>query len=133
MGRAGGGVHAEIVTREDQKEWIRGVKTAEIKKDKEARALRKAVLDEDRKTNGAAGSGNSVASSATSAGWFAESGSLEAQMSGLGGGKGGIENPKGRRRGGKNGAGGEVRLDKSGLPEIGYGRMNPNKVKKRKG
>ncbi|GAA5857660.1 hypothetical protein JCM8547_004320 [Rhodosporidiobolus lusitaniae] len=132
MGRAGGGANAEIITREDQKEWIRGVKSAEIKKEKEARALRKAVMDEERRTNGAAGSGNSMASG-TSASWFAEAGSLEAQMMGIGGGKGGIENPKGRRRGGKNGAGGEVRLDKNGLPEIGHGRRNPNAVRKRKG
>lgn len=125
MGKAGGGVNAEMVVREDQKEWVRGVKSAEIRRDKEQRALQKSVLDDERrgKRSGPAGS---------SAGWFAEAGSLEAQMLGIGGGKGGVDNPKGRRRGGKNGAGGEVRLDKMGLPIIGSGRRNPNEARRRK-
>ncbi|GAA5846510.1 hypothetical protein JCM9279_006721 [Rhodotorula babjevae] len=125
MGKAGGGVNAEMVVREDQKEWVRGVKSAEIRRDKEQRALQKSVLDDEKrgKRSGPAGS---------SAGWFAEAGSLEAQMLGIGGGKGGVDNPKGRRRGGKNGAGGEVRLDKMGLPIIGSGRRNPNEARRRK-
>ncbi|GAA6005236.1 hypothetical protein JCM10207_002907 [Rhodosporidiobolus poonsookiae] len=127
MGRAGG-AHAEIVTREDQKEWIRGVKSAEVRRDKEQRALQKALLaEQDKKAAGAP-----MGAAASSPGWFAEAGSLEAQMLGIGGSKGGIENPKGRRRGGKNGAGGEVRLDKSGLPVIGMGRKNVNESRRRK-
>lgn len=126
MGRAGG-AHSEIVTREDQKEWIRGVKSAEVRREKEQRALAKQLLDDEEKRK----AGLEVNSS-TSAAWFDQTGSLEAQMMGIGGGKGGIENPKGRRRGGKNGAGGEVRLDKSGMPIIGMGRRNVNEARRRK-
>ncbi|BGP13155.1 hypothetical protein JCM10213_000267 [Rhodosporidiobolus nylandii] len=126
MGRAGG-AQSEIVTREDQKEWIRGVKSAEVRREKEQRALTKQLLDDEEKRK----AGLEVSSS-TSAAWFDQTGSLEAQMMGIGGGKGGIENPKGRRRGGKNGAGGEVRLDKSGLPVIGMGRRNVNEARRRK-
>lgn len=147
VGRAAGGQQAAPVVREDQKEWIRGVKSAEVRRHKEERALQKALLDdEDRKKlllrNAADGSPSSSSASAagsyavtashSAAGWFAQAGTLEAQMLGIGGGKGGIENPKGRRRGGKNGKGGEVRLDKSGLPVIGSGRRNPNEARRRK-
>lgn len=125
MGRAGGGPNADIVVREDQKEWIRGVRSAEVRREKEQKALRRALLDDERRGVGAGAAG-------TQAGWFAEAGSLEAQMMGIGGGKGGIENPKGRKRGGKGGQGGEVRLDKSGLPIIGMGRRNPNEARRRK-
>lgn len=38
---------------------------------------------------------------------------------------------KGRKKGGKNGAGGEVRLDSSGLPVIGSGRKNTNESRRR--
>ncbi|GAA5831194.1 hypothetical protein JCM11251_007790 [Rhodosporidiobolus azoricus] len=128
MGRSGGGPQAQIITREDQKEWIKGVRSAEVKRDKEQRALAKAMLNDEEKRK----AGLLTGSSATASGWFAEAGSLEAQMLGIGGGKGGIENPKGRRRGGKNGAGGEVRLDKSGLPIIGMGRKNPNEARRKR-
>ncbi|GAA5919294.1 hypothetical protein JCM6882_007828 [Rhodosporidiobolus microsporus] len=130
MGRAGGGPQAQIVTREDQKEWIKGVRSAEVKREKEQRALQKAMLDDEEKRK--AGLLGASSSSAGASGWFAEAGSLEAQMLGIGGGKGGIENPKGRRRGGKNGAGGEVRVDKSGLPVIGMGRKNPNEARRKR-
>ncbi|GAA5978898.1 hypothetical protein JCM10908_002726 [Rhodotorula pacifica] len=135
VGRAGGVQQAAPVVREDQKEWIRGVKSAEVRRNKEERALQKALLnDEERKRLVPAGGAGSyaVSASGTAAGWFAQAGTLEAQMLGIGGGKGGIENPKGRRRGGKNGKGGEVRLDKSGLPVIGSGRRNPNEARRRK-
>ncbi|PRQ74873.1 Nin one binding (NOB1) Zn-ribbon like-domain containing protein [Rhodotorula toruloides] len=108
MGKAGGGPNAEIVVREDQKEWIRGVRSAEVRREKEQKALRRALLDDERR----AGSG----AQAGTAGWFAE---------------GGIENTKGRR-GGRGGQSGEVRLDKSGLPIIGMGRRNPNEARRRK-
>ncbi|BGO88741.1 hypothetical protein NBRC10512_005190 [Rhodotorula toruloides] len=124
MGKAGGGPNAEIVVREDQKEWIRGVRSAEVRREKEQKALRRALLDDERRGGSGAQAG--------SAGWFAEAGSLEAQMMGIGGGKGGIENPTGRKRGGKAGQSGEVRLDKSGLPIIGMGRRNPNEARRRK-
>ncbi|BGP29248.1 20S-pre-rRNA D-site endonuclease nob1 [Rhodotorula toruloides] len=123
MGKAGGGPNAEIVVREDQKEWIRGVRSAEVRREKEQKALRRALLDDERRGGSGAQTG--------SAGWFAEAGSLEAQMMGIGGGKGGIENPKGRR-GGRGGQSGEVRLDKSGLPIIGMGRRKPNEARRRK-
>ena len=38
---------------------------------------------------------------------------------------------KGRKRGGKNGAGGELRTDSSGLPVIGHGRKNPNQARRK--
>lgn len=135
VGRASGAQQAAPVVREDQKEWIRGVKSAEIRKHKEERALQKALLDDEERKNlipGGSGGSYAVSASANAAGWFAQAGTLEAQMLGIGGGKGGIENPKGRRRGGKNGQGGEVRLDKSGLPIIGSGRRNPNEARRRK-
>ncbi|GAA6043647.1 hypothetical protein JCM8097_000855 [Rhodosporidiobolus ruineniae] len=129
MGRAGGGPQSEIVTREDQKEWVKGVKSAQVRRDKEQRALQRAMLDEEEKRK----AGLLPSSSVAGAGWFAQEGSLEAQMLGIGGSKGGIDNPKGRRRGGtKNGGGGEVRLDKSGLPIIGMGRRNVNEARRRK-
>ncbi|BGP37100.1 20S-pre-rRNA D-site endonuclease nob1 [Rhodotorula kratochvilovae] len=123
MGKAGGN-QAEMVVREDQKEWVRGVRSAEIRREKEQRALQKAVLDDEKR--------GKRSSPAGSAGWFAEAGSLEAQMLGIGGSKGGVDGMKGRRRGGKNGAGGEVRLDKMGLPIIGNGRRNVNEARRRK-
>ncbi|GAA5824477.1 hypothetical protein JCM3770_003722 [Rhodotorula araucariae] len=124
MGKAGGN-HAEMVVREDQKEWVRGVRSAEVRRDKEQRALQKAVLDDEKRGKRSNPAGSSTA-------WFAEAGSLEAQMLGIGGTKGGVDGLKGRRRGGKNGAGGEVRLDKMGLPIIGPGRRNVNEARRRK-
>ena len=56
MGRAGG-AHAEPVVREDQKEWIRGVKSAEVRRDKEQRALQRALLDDQRRGTGSSASG----------------------------------------------------------------------------
>lgn len=53
MGKAGGGPNAEPVLREDQKEWIRGVKTAEMVRSKETRAILRSVMDE--KTRGERG------------------------------------------------------------------------------
>ncbi|GJN87764.1 hypothetical protein Rhopal_000719-T1 [Rhodotorula paludigena] len=127
MGRAGG-AHAEPVVREDQKEWIRGVKSAEVRRDKEQRALQRALLDDQRRGTGSSASMGAAAG----AGWFAQEGSLEAQMMGIGGTKGGIDNPKGRRRTGKGGQNGEVRLDKTGLPLIGSGRKNINEARRKK-
>ena len=121
MGKAGGGVHAEQVLREDQKEWVRGVKTAEHVRSKETRAILRAVMDE--KDRGARGAG-------------------ERAKTGTVGGMGGWNDPdwqpamnlgetKGRRKGGKNGAGGEVRLDKSGMPLLGSGKRNINDSRKK--
>ena len=53
MGKAGGGPNAEPVLREDQKEFVRGVKTAEIMRGKETRAILRSVMDE--KTRGERG------------------------------------------------------------------------------
>lgn len=120
MGSARGGVKAEPVLREDQKEWIRGVKTAEIMRNKETRAILRSVLDDKRRNGGNAnvGTGN--------LGGIAGFNDLDWQPTMN-------QGEKGRRRGGKNGAGGEVRLDSSGLPVIGAGRRNPNASgKKRK-
>ncbi|GAA5955699.1 hypothetical protein JCM21900_005089 [Sporobolomyces salmonicolor] len=132
MGKAGGqGRRAEVVTREDQKEWVRGVKSHEVRQQKEQRALVKSVLEEERKSKGkgrAAGGQGSTAFFTAAGGAYG----LESQMMGVGGGKGGIEGTKGKRRGGKNGAGGEVRLDSSGLPVIGMGRKNPNEARRRR-
>ncbi|GAA5918057.1 hypothetical protein JCM5296_003847 [Sporobolomyces johnsonii] len=133
MGKAGGqGRRAEVVTREDQKEWVRGVKSHEVRQQKEQRALVKSVLEEERRGKG---KGRAGAQGGSSTAFFAAAGGaygLESQMMGVGGGKGGIEGTKGRRRGGKNGAGGEVRLDSSGLPVIGMGRKNPNEARRRR-
>lgn len=61
MGRAGGqGSVANPVLREDQKEWVKGVKSAEIKKDKEQRRIVRAVFDESRRAAGAGGSHESA-------------------------------------------------------------------------
>ncbi|GAA5924178.1 rRNA-binding endoribonuclease [Sporobolomyces koalae] len=132
MGKAGGqGKKAEPVLREDQKEWIKGVKSQEVRQMKEQRALVKAVLDEEKKGKG---KGRSNGSS-SSTGFFQGAGGaygLESAMLGMAGPKGGIEHQKGRRRGGKNGAGGETRLDSSGLPVIGSGRKNPNEARRRR-
>lgn len=121
MGKAGGGVHAEQVLREDQKEWVRGVKTAEHLRAKETRAILRAVMDEKER---------------------GEKGLARRANTGAIGGIGGWGDPdwvpemnlgetKGRRKGGKNGAGGEVRLDKSGMPLLGSGRKNVNASRKR--
>lgn len=132
MGKAGGqGKKSEPVLREDQKEWVKGVKSAEVRQFKEQRALVKAVLDEEKK-----GKGKGRASGGTSSTGFFQGaggvGGLESAMLGMAGPKGGIEHQKGRRRGGKNGAGGEQRLDSSGLPVIGMGRKNPNEARRRR-
>jgi RNA-binding protein NOB1 len=120
MGKAGGGVNAEIVLREDQKEFVRGVKTAEIMRSKETRAILRSVMDD--RTRG-------------------QRGLPERAKTGAIGGLGGWNDPdwqapmargeKGRKKGGKNGAGGEVKLDSSGMPVIGSGRKNPNESRKR--
>ncbi|KAK4700095.1 RNA-binding protein NOB1, partial [Phenoliferia sp. Uapishka_3] len=114
MGRAGGGMHSEQVLREDQKEWVRGVKTADVMRSKETRAILRSVMDD--KTRGARGLGP------------------RQNEGSLGGGFGGYADrdwqapmnlgEKGRKRGGKNGGSGEVRLDSSGMPVIGSGRKN---------
>ncbi|SCV72709.1 BQ2448_4246 [Microbotryum intermedium] len=110
MGRAGGGVNAEPVLREDQKEWSRGIKTAEVMRHKETRALLRSVMDEKRRGGD------------TNQGGLKGFNDPDWQPAML-------QGEKGRRRGGKNGAGGEVRLDSSGLPVIGAGRRNPNASK----
>ncbi|SCZ91810.1 BZ3500_MvSof-1268-A1-R1_Chr5-3g08151 [Microbotryum saponariae] len=138
MGRAGGGVNAEPVLREDQKEWSRGIKTAEVMRHKETRALLRSVMDEKRRGGDANEGGlkgfndpdwqvsllalsrcRSYVKRAGSDFYFIHSLTQPAMLQG----------EKGRRRGGKNGAGGEVRLDSSGLPVIGAGRRNPNASK----
>ncbi|KAM0792976.1 hypothetical protein ACM66B_002730 [Microbotryomycetes sp. NB124-2] len=116
MGKAGGGTSAAPVLREDQKEWQKGVRSAENRKMKEERALIKSVMDERNKKGGTAGS--------TPDGLLGFS-DLDWQPAMLLG-------EKGRRRGGRNGMGGDVPLDKSGMPMIGVGRRNPNEVRKKK-
>jgi len=135
MGKAGGqNKKTEPVLREDQKEWIKGVKSNEVRQFKEQRAMVKAVLEEEKKGKGkqrAQGGGGG----SSSTGFFQGAGGaygLESAMLGMAGPKGGIEHQKGRRRGGKNGAGGETRLDSSGLPVIGMGRKNPNESRRRR-
>ncbi|GAA5832838.1 hypothetical protein JCM3766R1_007062 [Sporobolomyces carnicolor] len=136
MGKAGGlGKKAAPVLREDQKEWIKGVKSNEVRQQKEQRALVKAVLDEEKKGKGKARANGPGGGGTSSTGFFQGAGGaygLESAMLGMAGPKGGIEHQKGRRRGGKNGAGGETRLDSSGLPVIGMGRKNPNESRRRR-
>lgn len=109
MGRAGGGKHSEPVLREDQKEWTRGVKTVEMIRAKETRALVRAVMDEkDRREQGLARRGNTGAIGGIG-GWNDPDWVPSMDLG---------EGTKGRKRGGgsKNGGSGEVKLDKSGLP-----------------
>ncbi|GAA6063000.1 hypothetical protein JCM10212_004982 [Sporobolomyces blumeae] len=132
MGKAGGqGKKSELVLREDQKEWVKGVKSAEVRQQKEQRALVRAVMEEERKGKGKGKQGAPGSSTSFFAGAGGAYG-LESAMMGVAGPKGGIEHQKGRRRGGKNGAGGETRLDSSGLPVIGMGRKNPNEARRRR-
>ncbi|KAK4052171.1 20S-pre-rRNA D-site endonuclease nob1 [Microbotryomycetes sp. JL201] len=116
MGKAGGSNVAAPVLREDQKEWQKGVRTAENRKMKEERALIKSVMDEKNKKGGTAGSTPDGLLGFTDLDW------QPAMLMG----------EKGRRRGGRNGMGGDVPLDKSGMPMIGVGRRNPNEVRKKK-
>ncbi|KAM0748323.1 hypothetical protein T439DRAFT_304712 [Meredithblackwellia eburnea MCA 4105] len=117
MGRAGGGVNAEPVLREDQKEWIRGVKSADVRRSKETRALLRSVMDDQsRKSKGLAPRSQDPFGGNVDRDW-------QAPMN-LG--------EKGRKRGGKNGAGGEVRLDSSGMPVIGPGRRNVNESRRKR-
>lgn len=154
MGRAGGqGSVANPVLREDQKEWIKGARSAEVRRDKEQRRIVKAVFEDSRRGTDAQGALGGV-------GGLAGFNDLDWQVSCLTqtrpsrhGSEVVIPCPlcvanttllcspqpemmkgetKGRRRGGKNGAGGEVRVDSSGLPVIGAGRRNPNVSRKRK-
>lgn len=121
MGKAGGGVNAEQVLREDQKEWIRGVKTVDHIRQKESRSILRAVLNEqEREASGLAPRGKTGAIGGIG-GWGDPD--WVPQMN--------LGETKGRRKGGKNGAGGEVRLDKSGLPLIGSGKKNVNSSRKR--
>lgn len=63
MGKAGGGVNAAPVLREDQKEWSRGVKTAEVMRGKEMRAMVKSVMDDKRRgtSSGSLGGAGGIA------------------------------------------------------------------------
>lgn len=139
MGKAGGGVNAAPVLREDQKEWSRGVKTAEVMRGKEMRAMVKSVMDDKRRgtSSGSLGGAGGIAGfndvdwqvrgivllslRSSRANLFVTAFKQPALMRG----------EKGRRKGGKNGAGGEVRLDSSGLPVIGSGRKNTNESRRR--
>ena len=88
-------------------------------------------MEEEKKGKGK----GRAAQGSSSTGFFQGAGGaygLESAMLGMAGPKGGIEHQKGRRRGGKNGAGGETRLDSSGLPVIGMGRKNPNESRRRR-
>lgn len=106
MGKAGGGGgKAEPVLREDQKEWVRGVRSKEIREGKEIRRVLKSVM-----ADGTSGSGGRDRE------WVPEMDKGE----------------KGRKRGGKNGVGGEVRVDSSGLPVIAAGRKNINESRRRR-
>ncbi|KAK4049752.1 20S-pre-rRNA D-site endonuclease nob1 [Microbotryomycetes sp. JL221] len=116
MGKAGGGIAAAPVLREDQKEWIKGVKSADHRRQKEERALLKSVMDERDKRGGTIDSTPEGLIGFTDLDW------QPAMLLG----------DKGRRRGGRNGMGGDVPLDKSGMPIIGGGRRNPNEVRRKK-
>ena len=124
LGRAGGGAHSELVLREDQKEWARGVKTAEMIRSKETRAMLRAVMDDkDRREKGLGKKMNTGAIGGIG-GW--NDPDWQSAMN-LG------EGSKGRRRGGggKNGGAGEIKVDKSGMPVIGSGRKNTNESRRR--
>ena len=112
MGRAGG-TQSEPVLREDQKEWVRGVKTADVMRSKETRAIVRSVMDDQR-------SGRSTAGG-TMPGWGSREWVAPMEAG---------EKARGKR-GPKNGGNGEVRLDKSGMPVIGAGRRNPNESRRK--
>lgn len=94
--------NAELILREDQKEYVRGVKRAEIAKSKQERAAAKA-LKEGKSSN-----------------LFGGYDDLDWSPAMLMGEKG--------RSGGQPG----VRTGKDGLPIIGYGGRNPNVSRRRK-
>ncbi|KAL8276970.1 hypothetical protein RQP46_010605 [Phenoliferia psychrophenolica] len=121
MGRAGGGMHSEPVLREDQKEWIRGVKTADVMRSKETRAILRSVMDDKARPSRGLGPRQNENALGGGFGGYADR-DWQAPMN-LG--------EKGRKRGGKNGGSGEVRLDSSGMPVIGSGRKNTNESRKR--
>lgn len=102
-----GGAHSEPVLREDQKEWQRGVHSADISKRKEARALdRAAKEDQAREAQGLPARQGFFDPDWTPAMLLGE---------------------KGRRGGrGAHGRQSTVPVDKMGLPVIGSGRRNPN-------
>ena len=94
--------NAELILREDQKEWQRGVKRADIAKNKQERAAAKSLRD--GRGNAAFGGMN-----LDDPDW------LPGMLAG---------------DSGKGAAG--VRLGKDGLPLIGFGKRNPNEARRRR-
>ena len=96
--------NAELILREDQKEWTRGVKSAEIVKNKQERAAAKAMQE---------GRGRSIFGGLS----FDDPDWMPNMLS-----------DKGAHNGGPAG----VRVGKDGLPVIGQGRRNPNQSRGKK-
>ena len=92
---------SDIVLREDQKEWTRGIRSAKILKDKQEKSAAKAMKQ---------GTGNAAYGGLS----FDDPDWMPGMMT-----------EKGRSSGQPG-----VRTGKDGLPIIGYGRRNPNEVRR---